>query len=141
MLFAPARPICICAAGVLQPSAGFIFAAVWLPVYCCPFGVTLFTRSSVAVTILPPFLLHQVLCASTPSLLFSHRSASSPHRSNLAQCTVLLQVKRLVAAGSNVTARSAAAVRSLNRQLVIRVEVWAPAELLFRLGFRIPLSL
>ena len=55
---------------VLQPSVGFISVAMWLPVCCCPIGVTLPTCSSVAVTILPPFLLHQLLCTSSPPAPF-----------------------------------------------------------------------
>ena len=112
---------------------------VWLQTFCSPSSLLLCGCLSLEsaphhaihllrtprLTILPCIPNISSFAPAPPPLPFSHRSAPSSHCSNLlAQCCSavqcsLVQVKQPVAAGSNVTARSATAVRSLKRQLVI----------------------
>ena len=100
------RPVLSAPAGVLQPSASIVVAAVWLPVCILFLCVTLFTCFVLRLAILRRIQLHQPLCTTTTPLV-SHW----PWRALIAPATDLssgLQINRIPLCNSKVVLRPTA---------------------------------
>ena len=126
------RRLLLCVGPSYYASAGvvaaillaFVSAAVWSPV-CWIRSASRYSLASPRLTV-PSCNPNISSFAPAPSPFHSPIGPPHPraHIAPIQRSAVLLQVKRPVTAGSNVTARSAAAVRSLNRQLVIAPRCW-----------------
>ena len=100
------RPVLSAPAGVLQPSASIVVAAVWLPVCILFLCVTLLTCFVLRLAILRQIQLHQPL-RTAPPLSFPHW----PWRALIASATDLssgLQINRIPLCNSKVVLRPTA---------------------------------